>query len=57
MRILAIEELAEYQIKCLARNGKISFFKAGGQWRFRKDDIDQWSKSYPFACENKKFKG
>jgi len=40
MRTLAIKELAEYKIKCLVRNGKIFFFKASGQWRFRKDDID-----------------
>jgi len=41
----------------LARDGKIPAFRAGGQWRFRKDDIDQWSKSYSFAHGNKKNKG
>jgi len=50
-----VEEIAEYlrlhpyTIRRLAREKKISAFRAGGQWRFRKDDIDQWSKSYPFA--------
>lgn len=49
------EEIAEYlrlhpyTIRRLAREGKIPAFRAGGQWRFRKDDIDQWSKSYPFV--------
>jgi len=57
------EEIAEYlrlhpyTIRRLAREKKIPAFRAGGQWRFRKDDIDQWSKSYPFAHGNKKFKG
>ncbi|KJJ83337.1 Excisionase/Xis, DNA-binding domain protein [Candidatus Omnitrophus magneticus] len=51
------EEIAEYlrlhpyTIRRLAREKKIPAFRAGGQWRFRKDDIDQWSKSYPFAKE------
>ncbi|MFA5361784.1 MAG: helix-turn-helix domain-containing protein [Candidatus Omnitrophota bacterium] len=57
------EEIAEYlrlhpyTIRRLAREGKIPAFRAGGRWRFRKDDIDQWSKSYPFAHGNKKTKG
>ena len=48
------EEIAEYlrlhpyTIRRLAREKKIPAFRAGGQWRFRKDDIDRWSKSYPF---------
>lgn len=50
-----VEEVAEalklhpYTIRRLSRERKIPAFKFGGQWRFRKDDIDQWSKSYPFA--------
>ena len=44
------EEIAEYlrlhpyTIRRLAREGKIPAFRAGGQWRFRKDAIDTWSK-------------
>lgn len=38
-----------YTIRRLAREGKIPAFRAGGQWRFRKEDIDQWSKAYPFV--------
>lgn len=26
------------------QEGKIPSFKAGGQWRFRKDEINAWSK-------------
>ena len=50
-----VEEIAEYlrlhpyTTRRLAREKKIPAFRAGGQWRFRKDDIDQWSKSYPFS--------
>lgn len=56
------EEIAEYlrlhpyTIRRLAREKKIPAFRAGGQWRFRKDDIDQWSKSYPFAEVKKRSK-
>ncbi len=63
METFTVEEIAkylklhEYTVRRLARAGKIPSFKAGGQWRFRKDDIDQWSKSYPFAHVNKKLKG
>ena len=50
METFTVEELAkylklhEYTIRRLARIGKIPSFKAGGQWRFRKDEIDKWSK-------------
>jgi len=41
-------KLHPYTVRRLAREKKIPAFRAGGQWRFRKDDIDQWSKSYSF---------
>ena len=53
------EEIAEYlrlhpyTIRRLAREGKIPAFRAGGQWRFRKDKIDAWSK----VSVNKKRRG
>jgi len=51
MGTFTVEELAkylklhEYTIRRLARENKIPAFKAGGQWRFRKDEINIWSKS------------
>ena len=36
--------LHEYTIRRLCREGKIPAFKVGGQWRFRKDEIDKWGK-------------
>ena len=45
------EEIAEYlklhpyTIRRLAREEKIPAFRVGGQWRFRKDEIDEWSKT------------
>jgi len=50
METFTVEELAAYlklhayTIRRLAREGKIPSFKAGGQWRFRRDEIDKWSK-------------
>ena len=38
-------KLHKYTIRRLSRIGKIPSFKAGGQWRFRKDEIDIWSKN------------
>lgn len=44
------EEIAEYlrlhpyTVRRLAREKKIPAFRVGGQWRFRKDEIDAWSK-------------
>ncbi|MFH1453454.1 MAG: helix-turn-helix domain-containing protein [Armatimonadota bacterium] len=46
-----VEELAvalklhPYTVRRLCRESKIPCFKLGGQWRFRKDDIDTWSKN------------
>lgn len=57
--ILTAQEVAEYlrihpyTVKRLARAGKLPGFKVGGQWRFRKDEIDAWSK----ASVNKKKSG
>jgi len=46
METLTVEELSkylkvhEYTIRRLARNGKIPAFKFGGQWRFKKEEIE-----------------
>ncbi len=51
METFTVEELAKYlklhtfTVRRLAREGKIPSFKAGGQWRFRKDEINRWTKS------------
>lgn len=45
-----IDEVAEalklhpYTVRRLCREGKVPGFKFGGQWRFRKDEIEKWSK-------------
>ena len=46
-----VEEIAEYlrlhpyTVRRLARAKKIPGFRVGGQWRFRKDEIDAWARS------------
>ena len=53
METFTVEELAKYlklhtfTVRCLAREGKIPSFKAGGQWRFDKTEIEQWRKRKP----------
>jgi excisionase family DNA binding protein len=42
-------KLHPYTVRRLARVKKIPAFRVGGQWRFRRDDIDRWSRSYPFV--------
>ena len=39
-------KLHPYTIRRLAREKKIPAFRVGGQWRFRKDEIDAWSKTH-----------
>jgi len=52
METFTVQELAkylklhEYTIRRLAKAGKIPSFKAGGQWRFRKDEIELWSRNH-----------
>lgn len=56
METFTVEELArylklhEYTIRRLAREGKIPSFKAGGQWRFDKLEIQKWAQK---GTENK----
>lgn len=59
METFTVEELAKYlklhefTIRRLAREGKIPSFKAGGQWRFRKDEIEQWSRGHHSRSKSK----
>lgn len=49
--ILTIKEIAEYlKIKektayVLAAKGEIPGFKVGGSWRFRKEEIVEWTRT------------
>jgi len=58
MESYTVDEVAEalklhpYTVRRLCREGKIPCFKFGGQWRLRKDDIEQWSKSKNFSKGN-----
>jgi excisionase family DNA binding protein len=36
-------KLHPYTIRRLCREGKIPAFKFGGQWRFKKEDIEKWT--------------
>jgi len=36
-------KLHPYTIRRLCRDGKISAFKFGGQWRFKREDIEKWA--------------
>jgi excisionase family DNA binding protein len=51
VKAFTAEEIAEYlrlhpyTVRKLAREKKIPAFRVGGQWRFRKDEIDSWSKN------------
>lgn len=38
-------KLHPYTIRRLAREKKVPAFRVGGQWRFRKDEIDGWSRN------------
>jgi len=55
--VAQVLRLHPYTVRRLCREKRVPAFKFGGQWRFRKDDIDQWSKSYPFAHAKKRTKG
>lgn len=47
---LTVEEVAKalklhpYTVRRLCREGKIPCFRFGGQWRFRADDMEKWSR-------------
>ena len=56
MEVYTVEEVAEalklhpYTIRRLSREKKIPAFKFGGQWRFRKSEIEAWG-----VKKNKKY--
>jgi len=51
VKFYTAEEIAKalrlhpYTVRRLSREKKIPAFKFGGQWRFRKDEIDRWSRN------------
>ena len=50
IEVYTVDEVAEalklhpYTIRRLSREKKVPAFKFGGQWRYRKDEIEKWSK-------------
>lgn len=51
--VAAALKLHPYTVRRLIREGKMPAFKAGGQWRFRKDEIERWSKTDPSSNKSK----
>ena len=43
-----------YTVRRLAREGKIPAFKAGGQWRFDTEEIEDWRSNRGKANSTKK---
>ncbi len=43
-----------YTVRRLAREGKIPAFKAGGQWRFDAEEIEDWRRNRGKASSTKK---
>ena len=41
--VASVLRLHPYTVRRLCREKKVPAFKFGGQWRFRKDEIDAWS--------------
>ncbi len=47
-KLMTLEEVADYlrlskdTVYRMANTGKIPASKVGNQWRFRKEDVDQW---------------
>jgi len=42
--VAKVLRLHPYTVRRLCREKRVPAFKFGGQWRFRKDEIDAWSK-------------
>jgi len=42
--VAKVLRLHPYTIRRLCREKRVPAFKFGGQWRFRRDEIDAWSK-------------
>ena len=42
--VAKVLKLHPYTVRRLCREKRVPAFKFGGQWRFRKDEIDKWSK-------------
>ena len=50
--VAKVLRLHPYTVRRLCREKKVPAFKFGGQWRFRKDEINSWTKSYKDVAKN-----
>lgn len=46
--VAKVLRLHPYTVRRLCREKRVPAFKFGGQWRFRRDEIDAWSKGASF---------
>ena len=44
--VAKVLRLHPYTVRRLCRDKRVPAFKFGGQWRFRRDEIEQWSKGH-----------
>ena len=42
-QVAQLLQLSEKTVYHLAKQGDLPCFKAGGSWRFRREDIDKWA--------------
>jgi excisionase family DNA binding protein len=58
---LTLEQIADYlqlstsSVYKMARSQKIPAYKVGRQWRFRKDEIDNWVREKHFINKSRNF--
>lgn len=52
--VAKVLRLHPYTVRRLCREKKVPAFKFGGQWRFKKDEIDAWSTSKLYTENNNK---
>lgn len=57
-QVLTIKQVAEYlqvaekTIYTLTQEGRLPAFKVGGQWRFKKEDIEKWIEENKLKLKN-----
>ena len=50
--VAVLLKVAEKTVYTMAQKAQLPAFKVGGQWRFKRDDIDRWIEQQKAASRN-----
>ncbi len=55
--VTALHKVADKTVYSMAQKGRLPSFKVGGQWRFKRVDLDRWIDDQKASVRDDKLRG